>query len=453
MISVIAHPVLSPSLPQVSQLNERIEEDRSREHEEIDATTKALVDEAERELVRLRARLDKMEADLRAARERERQAVEATARLQDEMLVGRDGTARAEAALTTALERAHAAEATADVHSRANEAAAEREARAAETARQDKETLKRGLVAAQAQAAELRAENSRLLVELEHAAATASSLGRSGGLGDAATAVAEAVEEAVAEASEAAVDTATAGAHRVRVELEDRLALALAEAAEARTAVQRLKSKLKTYERGHKTALAATSRQGAGRLGQTTSARRESEGSPCELCDAKRRTLREACEAMDRVAAALSSAVDRADPHAGGGGSDLDDPRWTMRTRRGRDASRAPHAPPPPSGRLPRRRRAFSADSKGNGERGDADYDGEDDAWERGLEGSEGRISRTEVRETLERLRSEAARLLAFRRDERKAVEGDMARVQAELRNAEGREAETAARLEESREV
>ncbi len=62
-------------------------------------------------------------------------------------------------------------------------------------------------------------------------------------------------------------------------------------------------------------------------------------------------------------------------------------------------------------------------------------------------------VSPAEVREISERLRFQASRLLDARMEEQRLAEDKVTRLRQDLRDSEGREAEVAARLEESREV
>ncbi|CAM9440994.1 unnamed protein product [Laminaria digitata] len=440
---------------QVSRLDAKIEVDVRRERAKLDATAKASLAEAQREVATIGARVETLETDLRATRQRERIAAEAADDLKAELVVCRNKSERAGAAVAAAVEQALAAEGAADSKVRSSQ-------KTAETARRDKETLKRSLVASQAQAAELRAEYSRLLSRLEPASATPSSRsGRAGGLGDGATAVSKAAGVNLAEAPEAAAGTMSAsGALRMRAELEERLALALAEATEARTAAQRLKLKVKVCEREHKplptaagggSARTRMDRWGAGHVKQMQGLQ-ERGGVSGGAGGAGKRELHLACGAMDRVASALCSAMSRTEHHGGDGGGKLDT-LWATSVRpRGRAASGSHNSTAPAGGRR-RRRRALSAGSSRAGDGRDTDDDKFDDEWEQGSEGDQRFISRVEVRELSERLRSEAGKVLAARVDEREAAEEQVARLQEELRNSEHREAETAARLEESREL
>lgn len=454
----------------------------SREKAKSDAAAKASVAGAEREANLLRSSLRDTEAELFASRERERQAADAAgASLKAELVVARDTAERTERALVTALERARAAEAGADAKDRQ----AERDAQAA---RQDKDTLKRGLVASQTTCAELRAERSRLLSELEQAASAAavaaatvaaaaplgsdscfsSPTGSGGGVG------ASGLSDGVGASTAAAVASA---AH---ADLEGRLALALAEAAEARAEVQRLRKNVPACDRQHGTTAAGQILRAQGLsqdvdddrffLGEGRRVRREH----------LQERLRESCRVMDRVATALSAAAGARTggpgSGGGGGGSEIDDPRWAAgeRRRRRRGGSsgggRRQHSLAPASTtqkssgrrRGSRRRRAFSVDSHHSGV-GDDDgnRDHRDDVDNFGDTSEEGSpkddtqrvVSRAEVREVSARLRFEATRLLGVREDERKVAECKVARLQQDLRDSKGREAEITARLEESREV
>ena len=162
----------------MSRLDAKIEVDVRRERAKLDAAAKASLTEAQREVATLGARVKTLETDLRVTRQRERIAADATDDLKAELVVCRKKSERAGAEAAAALEQALAAEATAESKVRSSQ-------QAADTAQRDKETLKRTLVASQAQAAELRAEYSRLLSQLEPVSATPPSLfGRAGGLGD-----------------------------------------------------------------------------------------------------------------------------------------------------------------------------------------------------------------------------------------------------------------------------
>ena len=449
---------VSDPLFQVARLDAKIEVDVRRERAKLDAAAKASLAEAQRELPTLEARVETLETDLRVTRQRERIAAEATDDLKAELVVCRKRSERAGAAAAAALEQALAAEATAESKTRSSQ-------QAAETARRDSEALKRSLVASQAQSAELRAEYSRLLSQLEPASATPPSwFGRAGGLGDGATAVSTTAGVVVAEAPETAAGaTSAAGAAlRMRAELEERLALALAEATEARTAAQRLKLKVKACEREHKdlsttvggNARDRTERWDAGHV-EKAQGLQERGGVSSGAGGAGKRELRLACGAMNSVASALCAAMSRTEHHGGDGdrGRKLDDTLWaTSMQSRGRAASGSHYSRAPAGGRR-RRRRALSADSNRTGDGRDADDDLLGDEWEQGAEGDQRFISRAEVRELSDCLRSAAGKILAARADEREAAEQEVARLQEELRNSEHREAETAARLEESREV
>lgn len=429
-----------------------------RERAKLDAATKASLAEAQRELPTLSTRVETLETDLRVTRQRERIAAEATDDLKAELVVCRKRSERAGAAAAAALEQALAAEATAESKARSSQ-------QAAETARRDSETLKRSLVVSQAQAAELRAEYSRLLSQLEPASATPSSRsGRAGGLGDGATAVSTTAGVLVAETPETAAGTTSAAsaALRMRAELEERLALALAEATEARTVAQRLKLKVKACEREHKavpTTLGGnsrdeTERRGAGHVGKAQGLQ-ERGGVSGGASGAGKRELHLACAAMDRVASALCAAMSRTEHHGGDGdrGRKTDDTLWvTSMQPRGRAAGGSHNWTAPAAGRR-RRRRALSADSNKPGDGRDANDNLFSNEWEQGSEGDQRFISCAEVRELSDCLRSAAGKILAARADEREAAEEEVARLQEELRDSEHREAETAARLEESREV
>ncbi|CAM9412797.1 unnamed protein product, partial [Ectocarpus sp. 6 AP-2014] len=437
---------------QVSRLDAKIEGDMSRVKANSDATARATAAGAEREANSLRAGLREAKAELAAAREGARQAAEnADASLKAELAAARE----AEAELTASEARA--------------KAQAERAARAAQL---DKDTLKRGLVASQTACAELRAERSRLLSELEHAATSA------------ATAAAAA---AASVGSTSSFSSPTGGGDgddggaaaasafvRARKDLEGRLALAVAEAAESRAEAQRLKRKLQAVsdreDEGTPPGLgvgfcARTKRRngGGGTRGKDDDYLFGLDGDRPHR-EGLQEALRESCGVMERIASALSAAAaDRRTSRRPGsdGGSELDDPRWAFgRRRRGGDANeqRSSLTVAPGSGRRRsnRRRRAFSVDSNRSGV-GDADLrqDGFGDCAESGGEGDDLRrvVSRAEVREVAERLRFEAARLLGVRKEERKAAGDKVASLRRDLRDSESREAEVTARLEESREL
>eukprot|EP00903_Cladosiphon_okamuranus_P008266 g7956.t1 len=477
---------------QVSRLDAKIEQDMMREKAKSDANAKATAAGAEREADSLRASLRQTEAELLASRSRERHAADAAdASLKAELAAARDTVERTEEALAAALERARAAEAGAE--------------RAAQASRQDKDTLKRGLVASQTACAELRAERSRLLSELEHAASSAAvaaataaaeaSLGSAssfssptdvgrgdgGGGGGGRGRGGDNTSPAAARAVETAA-TAAATLHRTRTDLEGRLALALAEAAEARAETQRLKRQAEVSEREHRTPAVASGQAAP----HAARGRKESSAGGSDGEEERARlqeALRDSCRVMGRVATALSAAADdeTGGPRSGGGGSELDDPRWATtgrgkRWRRtggcagaGRNHSLAAGAPASrSSGRRPgsrRRRRAFSVDSlSGAGDSGDRSrrrrvddgcFGDSSDGGDEGSTGDEARraVSRSEVREISERLRFEASRLLGLRADEQRAAEDKVARLRQDLRDSESREAEVAARLEESREL
>lgn len=418
-----------------------------------DATARATAAGAEREANSLRASLREAKAELAAAREGAQQAAEnAGASFKAELAAAREA---AEAELAASEARA--------------KAQAERAARAAQL---DKDTLKRGLVASQTACAELRAERSRLLSELEHAATSA------------ATAAAAA---AASVGSTSSFSSPTGGGDgddggaaaasafvRARKDLEGRLALAVAEAAESRAEAQRLKRKLQAVSDcedgltppGLGVGFSARTKRrngGGGTRGKDDAYLFGLDGDRPHR-EGLQEALRESCGVMERIASALSAAAaDRRTSRRPGsdGGSELDDPRWAFgRRRRGGDANeqRSSLAAAPGSGRRRsnRRRRAFSVDSNRSGV-GDADLrqDGFGDCAESGGEGDDLRrvVSRAEVREVAERLRFEAARLLGVRKEERKAAEDSAASLRRDLRDSESREAEVTARLEESREV
>lgn len=461
---------------QVVRLAAQVEGEKNIARAETEATMEEKRVAEERE-VAVRATLEKVEAALQTSCEREREALENVVNLKAELVVGRGGLERAETSLAEALHRARLSEATAQSIARERESAAQKQlTQAAEVARQDKETLKRGLVAAQTQAAEVRVENRRLLAELERVSAAGTSLSAavvtaSSGerLGDVSTvAVAAAAEAAVAEAAEAAAKSAVATALEMRAELENRLALAQAEATEARTEVQRLKSKLNAAAAA---AAAATTLGGpaiegsalSGPVGVTRRAGRIEQRSVCSTpldidkeCGAEARSpwesqaLQEACTMMERVSSALAEAVDDSGVNSPGhrGESILDDPRWASTAQpsnRGRIAVKRDRTVVDR-----RRRRALSADSLGEaGMTGFKLGNGVD--W--GASQEDGLLSRGKVRVSAEHLRFSATRLLAVRREECSAADKHLARLREDLRNSEAREAETAARLEESREV
>lgn len=479
----------SPPAPQVSRLDAKIEDDMGRVQAKSDATAKATAADAERETNFLRARLHHAEAELLASRQRERQAsAAADASLRAELTGAREAAEAAETALATALERAREAE-----------AGAERTARAA---RQDKDTLKRSLVASQTACAELRGERSRLLSELDHAAssaavAAATAAAASGGASSSFSSPIGGGVDGLGDggpsrAGETAGTVSVGGLLR-RTDLEDRLALAAAEVREARAEVERLKRQVDVCEREHKGAAAAgmSERKKRRSDGEGNGRGRRPEGEDSGrfggdgqglYLDSLQEVLRESCGVMDRVATALSAAVDDGTSGGGGGGgggSELDDPRWSntgkirargrgSRSSVGRNRSLAPAPTGRCSGRKSsrsRRRRAFSVDSRsshagGRHHRQDDDRDGSfGEGSERGEAGSttsdDSRrvVSRAEVRAVSERLRFEAARLLGVRTEELKMAEGKVARLRQDVRDSEEREAELTARLEESREV
>lgn len=437
----------------MSRLDAKIEGDMSRVKANSDATARATAADAEREANSLRASLREAKAEAAAARERARQVAEnADASLKAELAAEREA---AEAELA-------AAEAGA-------KAQAERAARAAQL---DKDTLKRGLVASQTACAELRAERSRLLSELEHAATSAAT---------AAAAAAASVGSASSFSSPTGGDDDDGGAAaksafvRARKGLEGRLALAVAEAAESRAEAQRLKRKLQAVSDREDGGTAA----GLG-VGLSARTKRRNGGGGTRGKDddylfgvdgdrphreGLQEALRESCGVMERIASALSAAAeDRRTsrrPGSDGGGSELDDPRWAFGRRRRRgDANeqRSSLAAAPGSGRRRsnRRRRAFSVDSNLSGVvHDDLRQDGFGDCAESGRDGDAlpRVVSRAEAREVAERLRFEAARLLGVRKEERKAAEDTVASLRRDLRDSESREAEVTARLEESREV
>lgn len=445
--------------------------ERSGEQAKFDAAANARVAEREREVETLRANftkmeaglhanLNKMETELRATRSREQQAFEVTASLKSEMLVGHDEAETAEKALVSALENAREAEATAKSQARETERAVEEASRVAGIARQDKEILKRGLVVAQTQAAELRAENLRLLAEVERTSTSAFPAGRWSALRGVATAEAKAAGAAVVQASEAGADIAATSTQRIRTEIEDQLALALEEASEARTAVKLLKAKLRTCEREHNSSLQEGGRvwsrqSNPGRTGQRQGTQRDWCDDLDGLGGASARALRKACTAMDRVLTVLSATVDRTDSHARASRSDLGDPRlWDQRGNVGSGVQSGGTATTiSPGFGDTRRLRAMSVDSSGVVDRGEFHRKSYRDPSEEGSEGEGTLASRVGIYEALERLRFEANRILAVQRDGLKTAEERIARLQQGLRKSESREAETAARLEESREV
>lgn len=443
-----------PPFPlQVAELDEKIEGDMNREHGHAEAFAEGRIAEVEKEAARLRNSCQRMGAEVRATTERERRALDDAASLRAELIVIRNGQERTEAALAAALERAHTADSAYEGRARELAAAVEAATRVVESARQDKETLKRGIVAAQTQAAEAHAENARLLTELERV--------RTVSFGNTAKTVAEA---SAVEASEVEADTAPARTLRMRTELEDRLALAIAEAKQARAEVKLLKVKVRTCEREHTgvsvssaadvAARSGTNRQSAGRVEDTN-------GVQCDRDETRSDEtwilLSHACAVADRVAKTLSSAAKKIDADVVEGKPD--DPRRTTRLRRGRSrirkrgAAGAGEVGATASGYV--RRRAFSVDSRsGIGNRGDTDDDADSDPLEvRSDDVGRRYLSKLEVRETLERLRFEANRLVDLGRDEREATAERLSLLQEELRKAESLVAETSARLEESREV
>ncbi|CAM9394029.1 unnamed protein product, partial [Sphacelaria rigidula] len=407
---------------QVAKLAAQIEKEKNETRTEIVAAARQDIAAATEREGTLRATLDKAESDLQASRQREREALDKVVDLKTELAVGRNGLEQTETALAGALERARQL------------------AEVAEAARQDKETLKRELVAAQTHAAGVRAENGRLAAELERVSATRSNsaaaavaaAGGGGGSGDAA---------------EAAAKSAVATALEMRTELENRLVLAQAEATEARTEVQRLKSDLNTET------AARRRREVSGGAAMTGD---EGDG-PGGNSGWASQALREACAMMDRVSSALVDAVD--DPGFGSPGgrgeNALDDPRWAppmLAPAQERNRGRIAASKRDRTVRIHRRRRALSVDSLGEGG-GEAWFSlGKNatdvEAWRDGESSS-----RDMGRVCSERLRFSAARLLAVRREECLAADGRLARLREDLRDSEAREAETAARLEESREL
>lgn len=454
----------------MARLDAKIEQDLSREQTDTAVALEERLAQAKREALRLHADRDKLEVDLHAAREREQQAVKDAAKLEAELVIGRDRTSKTESALMKAQEKARAAEALTELRTRELETALNSMSRASQNVeRQDREMLERSLSTAEAQTAELRADNLRLrrvgfapTTEMAYI----SSHGRAGAFGDAATAAATVAEVAVAEPSQAAADT---GAFRTHEQLHDRLAVALAEGREAREDVERLKLKLKTVQSEQRTVSPAlmtsvadigvgtraksdTDRQRAMRFDQKGPLRHDAEDGSLSprLAVAGQRVLQEVCNMMQRVAVALSTAADGTTDGPHGeirrGESTLDDPRWSetnlRRGRRGRHerASSAENAE-----RI-RYHADRSIDTNGN-------YS-EDTFTERSeAEDRFNSVSRQHVCDAMERLRFEAVRLLAVRREERQAGVEHIARLQQELRNSAVRETETAARLEESREV
>lgn len=457
--------IFAPCNAQVAKLAAQIEQEKNETRTEMAAAARQDIAAAAEREATLRATLEKAEGDLQASRQREREASDKVVGLKTELAVERNGLEQTETALAGALERARVAEVTArSLAQERDSVAREQLAEVAEAARQDKETLKRELVAAQTQAAGVRAENGRLAAELERVSATRSNSaavavaaagnggggggGGGNGLADVSTAVvAAAAEAAVAEAAEAAAKSAVATALEMRKELENRLVLAQAEATEARTEVQRLKSELNAETTATRQREAS---EGAAKAG-------DEDDGPEEKSGWASQALREACAVMDRVSSALADAVD--DPGSGSPGgrgeSALDDPRWAapilasaQETNRGRiAASKRGRAV-----RIRRRRRALSADSLGEGGSGAGFSLGRDatdvETWRDGESSS-----RDMGRVCSERLRFSASRLLAVRREECLAADDRLARLREDLRDSEAREAETAARLEESREV
>lgn len=97
--------------------------------------------------------------------------------------------------------------------------------------------------------------------------------------------------------------------------------------------------------------------------------------------------------------------------------------------------------------------RTFSA---GSCRAGDGRYTEDDrfgNEWEQGSEGDQRFISRVEICERFERLCSEASKVLERRENEREETEEEVANLQEKLRGSKHRDAQTAARLVESREV
>lgn len=455
--------IFALSNAQVAKLAAQIEKKKNETRTEIVAAARQDIAAATEREATLRATLDKAESDLQASRQREREASDKVVDLKTELAVGRHGLEQTETALAGALERARVAEVTArSLAQKCDSVAREQLAEVAEAARQDKETLKRELVAAQTHAAGVRAENGRLAAELERVSATRSNSaaaavaaagggggsGDGNGLADVSTAVvAAAAEAAVAEAAEAAAKSAVATALEMRTELENRLVLAQAEATEARTEVQRLKSDLNTGT------AARRRREVSGGAAMTGD---EGDG-PGGNSGWASQALREACAMMDRVSSALVDAVN--DPGFGSPGgrgeNALDDPRWAppmLAPAQERNRGRIAASKRDRTVRIHRRRRALSVDSLGEGG-GEAWFSlGKNatdvEAWRDGESSS-----RDMGRVCSERLRFSAARLLAVRREECLAADGRLARLREDLRDSEAREAETAARLEESREV
>lgn len=419
----------------------------NRENAQAEVVAEGRIAEVEKESSRLRNSCHRMEAEVRATRERERRALDDATGLRAELIVIRNGQERTEAALAAALERARTADSASENRARELAAAVEAATRAVESARQDKETLKRGIVAAQTQAAEAHAENARLLTELERVKTVSFS-----------NTTKTPADTAAGEASEVAAETVAGRTLRMRTDLEDRLALAIAEAKQARAEVKLLKVREHTgaavSSAADVTSRSGTSKQSAGRVEDTNGVQY---GRDETRSDETWILISHACAVVDRVANTLSSAAKKIDIDVVEG--ETDDPRRTTRLRRGRSRTRkrgaagAEAAGTTASGYA--RRRAFSVDSSsGIGNRGDTDDDADSDPLEiRSDDVGRRYCSKFEVRETLERLRFEAIRLVDLGRDERKATAERVSQLQEELRKSESLVAETTARLEESREV
>lgn len=451
---------------QVARLAAQVDADKDRLVAEARSVSAAEATAAALRENQLAARLETVEASLRVAREREREAAAAVSEVEREVTAGRDAKVRVEEVLASALERARAAEESAQAHARAVRSTEQQAAEAAETAMHDKEALRRGLVDAQAQLAGLRAEKSRLEAELVRATAAAAGseaaaasafesastpaearVDVGGFLSEATTAVAAAAEAAVGQAAEAAAKSAVSAASdalRTRTDAEEKVSLARAEAAEARAEVQRLKLELEAMEAAKRKRSSSHSPPRAGREGG------EAREAPATTREAAR-ALREACDAMDKVSAALFEAVEDVPPPSSLGaegdgtlfpsGFRPAEGSWG-RARRGGE------------GRGSARRRALSADSYAS-ERGGVVPSGGDEGRHRAEHdpGGDLVVLGREARRTSERLRLSAARLLGARREERQAAARGLSRLREELRDAEARAAATAARLEESREV
>lgn len=414
----------------------------NREHAQGEVSAEGRIAKVEKEASRLRNSCHRMEAEVRATRERERRALDDATGLRAELIVIRNGQERMEAALAAALERACTADSASKSRARELAAAVEAATRAVESARQDKETLKRGIVAAQTQAAEAHAENAKLLTEIERVRAVSFS-----------NTTKTAAEAAAVRASELGAETVAAKALQIRTELEDRLALAIAEGKQARAEVKLLKV------RGHTGVAVSSAADVPSRSGTNQRSAGRVEDTNGVQCDRDKTRMDEtwillshACSVVDRVANTLSSAAKKIDVDIVEG--ETDGPRRTTRLRRGRSRTRKRGAAGTTASGYARRRALSVDSSSGIGNRGDTDDDADSDPLKiRSDDVGRRYCSKFEIRETLERLRFEAIRLVDLGRDERKATAERVSQLQEELRKSESLVAETAARLEESREV